>query len=155
MLLTSSPTITLAASSLPASGGHSSTTVTTASPSSMEVGRSGPPRIARPPPRCPPSSPPSLPRGCVAGGVRRRRTCSPLANMAPLFSTLATRGSTQVPWHEKRDAPLIAYCNGGVAATVPLFAPHRLGYRNLANYDGSWNEWGAREDLPVEKEKPP
>jgi thiosulfate/3-mercaptopyruvate sulfurtransferase len=51
---------------------------------------------------------------------------------------------------EDRDAPVVAYCNGGVAATVPLFAMHRLGYRNLANYDGSWNEWGAREDLPAE-----
>jgi thiosulfate/3-mercaptopyruvate sulfurtransferase len=50
-----------------------------------------------------------------------------------------------------RDEPVIAYCNGGVAATVPLFALHRLGYRNLANYDGSWNEWGTREDLPVER----
>ena len=52
---------------------------------------------------------------------------------------------------EDKDAPLIAYCNGGVAATVPLFALHRLGYTNLANYDGSWNEWGVREDLPVER----
>ncbi|MGI9049604.1 MAG: sulfurtransferase [Rubrobacteraceae bacterium] len=51
---------------------------------------------------------------------------------------------------EDKDAPIIAYCNGGVAATVPLFALHRLGYRNLANYDGSWNEWGQREDLPTE-----
>ena len=51
---------------------------------------------------------------------------------------------------EDKDAPIIAYCNGGVAATVPLFALHRLGYRNLANYDGSWNEWGLREDLPAE-----
>jgi len=52
---------------------------------------------------------------------------------------------------EDRDEPVIAYCNGGVAATVPLFALHRLGYKRLANYDGSWNEWGVREDLPVER----
>jgi thiosulfate/3-mercaptopyruvate sulfurtransferase len=52
---------------------------------------------------------------------------------------------------EDRNEPIVAYCNGGVAATVPLFALHRLGYTNLANYDGSWNEWGIREDLPVEK----
>jgi thiosulfate/3-mercaptopyruvate sulfurtransferase len=52
---------------------------------------------------------------------------------------------------EDRGAPVVAYCNGGVAATVPLFALRRLGYRNLSNYDGSWNEWGAREDLPAER----
>src|SRR5918998_591490 len=36
-----------------------------------------------------------------------------------------------------RDEPVVAYCNGGVAATVPLFVLHRLGYKRLANYDGS------------------
>ncbi len=50
-----------------------------------------------------------------------------------------------------REAPVVAYCNGGVAATVPLFALHRLGYKNLSNYDGSWNEWGVRGDLPAER----
>jgi thiosulfate/3-mercaptopyruvate sulfurtransferase len=45
---------------------------------------------------------------------------------------------------------VIAYCNGGVAATTVLFSLAVLGYPRLTNYDGSWNEWGMREDLPAE-----
>jgi thiosulfate/3-mercaptopyruvate sulfurtransferase len=47
-------------------------------------------------------------------------------------------------------APVTAYCNGGVTATAVLFGLHLAGQTDLSNYDGSWNEWGERTDLPVE-----
>ena len=46
--------------------------------------------------------------------------------------------------------PVVTYCNGGVAATVIAFQLHRLGFEDVAVYDGSWNEWGERLDLRVE-----
>ena len=48
------------------------------------------------------------------------------------------------------DEHIVAYCNGGVAATSVLFSLAMLGYPDLTNYDGSWNEWGTRQDLPTE-----
>jgi thiosulfate/3-mercaptopyruvate sulfurtransferase len=52
--------------------------------------------------------------------------------------------------HVSPDQHVVAYCNGGVAATTILFSLAMLGYPRLTNYDGSWNEWGKRADLPTE-----
>src|ERR1700694_5051787 len=54
--------------------------------------------------------------------------------------------------HVSPSQQVIAYCNGGIAATTILFSLAMLGYPNLTNYDGSWNEWGTRQDLPVDLE---
>lgn len=52
--------------------------------------------------------------------------------------------------HVSPEQWVVAYCNGGVAATTILFSLAMLGYPNLTNYDGSWNEWGERQELPTE-----
>jgi thiosulfate/3-mercaptopyruvate sulfurtransferase len=49
-----------------------------------------------------------------------------------------------------RDKRVIAYCGGGISATVDLFLLHQLGYQNLTLYDGSMGEWAKDASLPIE-----
>jgi thiosulfate/3-mercaptopyruvate sulfurtransferase len=49
-----------------------------------------------------------------------------------------------------RDKRVIAYCGGGISATVDLFMLHRLGYDKLTLYDGSMGEWATDDALPIE-----
>jgi thiosulfate/3-mercaptopyruvate sulfurtransferase len=47
------------------------------------------------------------------------------------------------------DRPITASCGSGVTAAIILLALARLGRWDAALYDGSWVEWGSREDTPV------
>ena len=47
--------------------------------------------------------------------------------------------------------PVIAYCGGGISATLDLFLLHQLGHEALSLYDASMGEWAKDESLPIER----
>lgn len=51
---------------------------------------------------------------------------------------------------EDRDARSITYCGGGIAASANAFVLTRLGYKDVAVYTASLQEWAADDSLPME-----
>ena len=48
------------------------------------------------------------------------------------------------------ERPVVTSCGSGVTACVLALGLHLLGREDVAVYDGSWSEWGSRDDTPVE-----
>jgi thiosulfate/3-mercaptopyruvate sulfurtransferase len=49
------------------------------------------------------------------------------------------------------EKPIITSCGSGLTAAILTFALESIGHGPKRLYDGSWSEWGARPDLPVER----
>jgi thiosulfate/3-mercaptopyruvate sulfurtransferase len=47
--------------------------------------------------------------------------------------------------------PVVTSCGSGVTAAVITLALASLGHTDNTLYDGSWSEWGGRDDTPVVK----
>jgi thiosulfate/3-mercaptopyruvate sulfurtransferase len=47
--------------------------------------------------------------------------------------------------------PIVTTCGSGVSACVLALGLHLAGRPDVPVYDGSWTEWGGREDVPVER----
>ncbi|HEX2888084.1 sulfurtransferase [Vineibacter terrae] len=71
----------------------------------------------------------------------RTKAFAPLAEAAARFTAA---GVTP-------DKHVVAYCGGGISATIDLFLLHQLGYDDLALYDASMGEWAKDTTLPIEQ----
>jgi thiosulfate/3-mercaptopyruvate sulfurtransferase len=47
--------------------------------------------------------------------------------------------------------PVVTTCGSGVSACVLALGLHLIGRPDASVYDGSWTEWGGRDDVPVER----
>jgi thiosulfate/3-mercaptopyruvate sulfurtransferase len=93
------------------------------------------------------------PREGLRGGHIPGSVCVP-------FVDVISDEKTMLPAQDMKDAfeaagldlkkSIVATCGSGVSAALLVFALHLIGQRQHAVYDGSWTEWGGREDLPVD-----
>jgi len=88
-------------------------------------------------------------------GVMPRAGHIPGAKSVPYPTLLAENNGFQAvgALAEKlgQAATLVTYCHIGMQATVPYFAA-RLAGRDVKLYDGSFEDWSAKPELPVDKQ---
>ena len=70
----------------------------------------------------------------------------------PEWKTIRPAGEIEKLLQSKGLRPsdaVIAYCQVGMRASHDLFVLHLMGWGDLRNYYGAWEEWGNRDDLPL------
>lgn len=93
------------------------------------------------------------PRAGLRSGHIPGSQSMPFTSLLSEDGTLRSAAELQAIFDQTKfnpDADTICSCGSGVTACNVALALHVLGHDKVAVYDGSWSEWGQREDLPIE-----
>lgn len=94
------------------------------------------------------------PRAGLRGGHMPGARNVPSSSVITPEGTLADASALEALFAEAGvdlDRPIVTTCGSGVSAAILSLALARLGRLNVPVYDGSWTEWGGRDDTPVVK----
>lgn len=92
------------------------------------------------------------PRKGIRSGHIPGSKCIPFPQMLDASQTLLPANELKNQFEKEGislDSPIVTSCGTGVTACILTLGLHRLGMTNVAVYDGSWTEWEAHPDSPV------
>jgi thiosulfate/3-mercaptopyruvate sulfurtransferase len=100
-------------------------------------------------------APPGLPETCQRGGHIPGARSIPWGKACNDDGTFKSHDELQALYAGEGvdgSKPVIAYCRIGERSSHSWYVlKYLLGYGNVANYDGSWTEWGNLVGAPVER----
>lgn len=89
--------------------------------------------------------------GHIPGAVNIQYTQNAGGGSAPLWKPQDVLRQMYTAAGVTADKTIIPYCSTGVRSAVTYFTLRLLGYTKVKLFTGSWVEWSAHPELPVEK----